>query len=72
MCARYNHVTSLAEVWIETVNDLVKLLSVSVTSLAEVWIETTLPSSISTKTSSLPLRKCGLKHQDKMVQGHRH
>ena len=33
-------VTSLAEVWIETVKDLVKLLSVSVTSLAEVWIET--------------------------------
>ena len=33
-------VTSLAEVWIETLISAVCLLGVLVTSLAEVWIET--------------------------------
>ena len=77
-------VTSLAEVWIETLDagylDLehprhfpcgsvdwnVMLLTwiarQRVTSLAEVWIETPMSGIRAAKTTSLPLRKCGLKH----------
>ena len=33
-----------------------------VTSLAEVWIETPMSGIRAAKTTSLPLRKCGLKH----------
>ena len=55
-------VTSLAEVWIEIAFDMSAAAFELVTSLAEVWIEITSDtfSSLSS-TSSLPLRKCGLK-----------
>ena len=41
-CCRYctAHVTSLAEVWIETIKPLLCVRIAAVTSLAEVWIET--------------------------------
>ena len=56
-------VTSLAEVWIETPTYFARLASTSVTSLAEVWIETMSKATVDAYgESSLPLRKCGLKH----------
>ena len=55
-------VTSLAEVWIETLIARRTPRSVSVTSLAEVWIETeAVHREMSNRFGSLPLRKCGLK-----------
>ena len=39
--------------------------TVSVTSLAEVWIETKNLIDANSYFSSLPLRKCGLKQEDK-------
>ena len=57
-------VTSLAEVWIETLSCARRLRTMFVTSLAEVWIETSYYPSGGTKLRSLPLRKCGLKRSD--------
>ena len=54
-------VTSLAEVWIETVIISEKWNAGEVTSLAEVWIETRILKKGEPMPSSLPLRKCGLK-----------
>ena len=55
-------VTSLAEVWIETISLYLISGSNSVTSLAEVWIETGPVFDRDLCHLSLPLRKCGLKH----------
>ena len=54
-------VTSLAEVWIEILNELSKLDKELVTSLAEVWIEICETERNRNPYKSLPLRKCGLK-----------
>ena len=54
-------VTSLAEVWIETLVCQENPVSAKVTSLAEVWIETDEVVQQETPAVSLPLRKCGLK-----------
>ena len=54
-------VTSLAEVWIETAESKISLLTNTVTSLAEVWIETGYVDYLDANYQSLPLRKCGLK-----------
>ena len=54
-------VTSLAEVWIETVQIPHVSNASLVTSLAEVWIETVEVVADIVRHMSLPLRKCGLK-----------
>ena len=58
---KMNVVTSLAEVWIETLDSALATLSKPVTSLAEVWIETGIDKYYCQSAESLPLRKCGLK-----------
>ena len=55
-------VTSLAEVWIETKQASSRACKATVTSLAEVWIETKNYCILERIYLSLPLRKCGLKH----------
>ena len=54
-------VTSLAEVWIEIEDEALEELERIVTSLAEVWIEIPDYAEEQGNSSSLPLRKCGLK-----------
>ena len=54
-------VTSLAEVWIEISAYNHNSTPFIVTSLAEVWIEIATSLIFSVCSSSLPLRKCGLK-----------
>ena len=48
--------------WIEIIQLLGHVDKPKVTSLAEVWIEISLNGFNSIRTSSLPLRKCGLKY----------
>ena len=55
------NVTSLAEVWIEIEDEALEELERIVTSLAEVWIEIPDYAEEQGNSSSLPLRKCGLK-----------
>ena len=56
-------VTSLAEVWIETMSKATVDAYGEVTSLAEVWIETNVIFRNNLNKWSLPLRKCGLKQK---------
>ena len=63
-------VTSLAEVWIETQKSGSRACKTTVTSLAEVWIETISKVSPGSTSSSLPLRKCGLKRCSESRNGH--
>ena len=56
-----NSVTSLAEVWIEIQKEVDEAVKKRVTSLAEVWIEIPDYAEEQGNSSSLPLRKCGLK-----------
>ena len=58
---RWSLVTSLAEVWIEIEAEALEELERIVTSLAEVWIEIPDYAEEQGNSSSLPLRKCGLK-----------
>ena len=55
-------VTSLAEVWIEIVDENGFNHVEAVTSLAEVWIEIGVKGARISTNTSLPLRKCGLKY----------
>ena len=58
---RWSLVTSLAEVWIEIEDEALEELERIVTSLADVWIEIPDYAEEQGNSSSLPLRKCGLK-----------
>ena len=60
---RWSLVTSLAEVWIEIEDEALEELERIVTSLAEVWIEIPDYAEEQGNSSSLPLRKCGLKYK---------
>ena len=60
----WREVTSLAEVWIETLDEVFGYQEAWVTSLAEVWIETPDGRLQRPELLSLPLRKCGLKLVD--------
>ncbi len=71
---RWSLVTSLAEVWIEIEDEALEELERIVTSLAEVWIEIPDYAEEQGNSSSLPLRKCGLKSRimQKSRGTHRH
>ena len=68
------NVTSLAEVWIEILKRSTDRRWSLVTSLAEVWIEIPDYAEEQGNSSSLPLRKCGLKSRimQKSRGTHRH